>query len=77
MTELPAVIRTRPVSLAEIECLAVTRHALLRPFVRHPELIDSVASFVHARDPVARQRFPSRDAMANHLRTLLCARCVG
>lgn len=74
--ELPAVIRPRPVSLAELEVLAAASHALLRPFVRHPQLIESVATFVHARDPAARQRFPSRDALLAHLQGLLRVRCA-
>jgi len=75
-TELPAVIRPRPVSLADLEVLAGQGDPLLRPFARRPELIESVASFVHARDPVARERFPSRGALLTYLQCLLRCRAA-
>jgi len=68
---LPAMIRPRPICLADLEALVTSRHPLLNKLTGCPGQIDYLATIVYARDRVAQRRFANRRELASYLHQLL------
>lgn len=70
-SQLPIVIRPRPLQLARLEVLLQQDRGLAQMLAAHPLHLHSVARAVHQRDRAARMRFATFEALASHLQTLL------
>lgn len=68
---LPQVIRPRPLQLADLEAMIATGHPFVDRLRQEPTHVRPLAAFVLARDPAARVRFATPQALVARLWRLL------
>jgi hypothetical protein len=72
LSELPVVIRPRPLRLAELERRLRADRSLATALAAQPSFCATLAGALFARDAEARTRFADVDELAAYLRAARC-----
>lgn len=71
LAALPQVIRPRPLQLTDLEAMIAADHPFAYRLRQEPTQVRTLAAFVLARDPDARARFATPQALALRLWLML------
>jgi hypothetical protein len=72
-SSLPAVIRPKPITLAEVERHLASNDAFAAMLARKPAQLTAIAHAIHQKDPKAYARFGNAASLRAHLVSLLAA----